>query len=519
MGPGECRGETLSFVALARESYHHDAHMQGPSVRKTMRVLLALALVAVTFAGCASQTDPVTTTTTTGPTLPDSPRTFYHFPGAEPADPTRLSGNNTAFPAAGAYHSIGTKTFEPTIGVTAKGNLFIPSLKRISQGDSDNAAHVIRGSNNGTEWVDVGPFLGPTQVGRNVNSNDPYLYVDPWTNRIYDFDMCATLSGFCVSYSDDEGESWMTVSVATGYAPALDHQSLASAPAQAGVQTVGYPNVLVFCVNRGPNAAGSWCSTSRDGGINWTPLLPGFPTGTQQCAGLSGHVVGAGDGRFYRGMPGCGGPAVYRSDDAGITWSQHALPNATMRPGDHEVALAVDEANRVYAFWIGEDGLPYLAYSQDLAETWTAPMMVGAPGVTAAGFPSVEAGADGRVAFVYVGSTIEKGFSASQDKATWSGYIGVLTDVTAPMPLITTVIVNDPDEDPLSKGACGNVRCGGFGDFIDITIDSYGRPWAALAHNEHRVGLVGTLVEGPALKGPLQALQPIVLGGKDSIKA
>jgi hypothetical protein len=146
-------------------------------------------------------------------------------------------------------------------------------------------------------------------------------------------------------------------------------------------------------------------------------------------------------------------------------------------------------------------------------------MMVGAPGVTAAGFPSVEAGADGRVAFVYVGSTIEKGFSASQDKATWSGYIGVLTDVTAPMPLITTVIVNDPDEDPLSKGACGNVRCGGFGDFIDITIDSYGRPWAALAHNEHRVGLVGTLVEGPALKGPLQALQPIVLGGKDSIKA
>lgn len=69
-------------------------------------------------------------------------------------------------------------------------------------------------------------------------------------------------------------------------------------------------------------------------------------------------------------------------------------------------------------------------------------------------------------------------------------------------------------DDPLDTGrACGNIRCGGFGDFVDITIDPAGRPWAALAHNGHGEGIdgegiVGTLKEGPSLRqpGPLDPL-------------
>lgn len=485
-----------------------------------MRTLVATLLVlGILLAGCNGRTE--TTTTTSTPShnaLPEAPATTaYHLADAAPVALELLVGNNTAFLAEGGYHSIGTKTFEPTIGSTASGALFIPSLKRITAGDSDNAAHIIRGTENGTVWQDMGPFLGPVPISRTINSNDPFVYVDPWTNRIYNFDMCGTLSAFCVSYSDDDGETWTTTSIATGESTALDHQSLAAAPAPEGVATVGYPNVLTFCVNRGPNAAGSWCSTSRDGGINWTPLLPGHPVDSQQCAGLSGHVKGAADGAFYRGMESCSGPAVYRSDDGGVTWSEHAIPNATMGV-THDVEVAIDAGGNVYAFWMGSEGLPYLAHSQDRGESWSLPVMVAAPGVTAAGFPTIAAGAPGRIAFAYIGSSLEKGYEGDQGKATWNGYIGVMTDALAAQPLITTVAVNAP-EDPLSKGACGNVRCGGFGDFIGITIDPFGRPWVAMAHNESGLGIVGTLLDGPSLKGELSSLPRIELGGPASLEA
>ena len=49
-----------------------------------------------------------------------------------------------------------------------------------------------------------------------ANSNDPYVYVDPWTDRIMKFDMHA-LGGMTVEWSDDEGQSWTGPSIATGY--------------------------------------------------------------------------------------------------------------------------------------------------------------------------------------------------------------------------------------------------------------------------------------------------------------
>jgi len=477
-----------------------------------MRAWSALLVTAALLAGCLDDApneerpDPEPE-----PRLPQAgPGTFYHLAGGVPADPAALAGDNTAFLARGGYHGIGFSTFEPTIGSTSSGALFMTNFRGTGAG-----THIIRGTGNGTVWEDVGPTLGPLPVKPVPNSNDPFLYVDPWTDRIYDFDMCLILSGFCVAWSDDDGGTWLTQSVATGEAPALDHQSLASAPPPEDVTTVGYPNVLVFCVNRGTTATGSWCSSSLDGGIAWTPLVPGFPAEDPQCSGLSGHVVGSPDGRFYRGNPSCGGAAVYRSDDGGLTWSEHTIPGTD--PMGHEIAAAVDETGNVYAFWIGSDGLPYLAASRDHAETWTQPMMVGAPGITATGFPTAVGGASGRVAFAYIGTGVEGGYGGNQQNAEWSGYVGAATDAFANGTLITTVAVNAA-ADPLATGRCGDVRCGGFGDFIDITIDFEGRPWAALSHNGHGdTGIVGTFTEGPALRGELRPLPKIVLGGPDSL--
>ncbi len=495
-----------------------------------VRLLVAACLALFVLAGCASPRDGGSSSAAGGATtLPSIPNTAYHGGSTDGAphtvDPAALSGDNVAFRAVGGYTWIGAVTFEPTIGSTSSGALFMTSLRNEAVPDLPVDAallqdtHVIRGDPRGASWTDVGPFAGPTELRQVPNSNDPFLYVDPWTDRIYNFDMCLTLSGFCVEYSDDDGASWTLISVATGEQPALDHQSLAAAPpGETGLQTVGYDNLLVFCVNRGLQGGavgGPYCSTSLDGGIAWTPLTPGFPVGTAPCSGLHGHLAGSSDGRFYRGNPACGGPAVYRSDDGGLTWSEHII-NPTVGTMGHEISVAVDSANNLYAFWVAADGLPYLAASSNRGDTWGPTRMVGVPGVNVTGFPTIAAGAPGRVAFAYIGAHVDGGYEGDQENANWTGYLGVVTDAFAADPLITTVAVNAPD-DPLSHGACGNVRCGGFGDFIDITIDPEGRPWAALAHNGHDgAGIVGTLLEGPRLVGDLGPLEPIVLAGPGS---
>lgn len=61
--------------------------------------------------------------------------------------------------------------------------------------------------------------------------------------------------------------------------------------------------------------------------------------------------------------------------------------------------------------------------------------------------------------------------------------MSIMTDAFAENPLITTVSVNSPDGPLDITDDCGNVRCGGFGDFIDVEIDDEVRPWIALAHN------------------------------------
>ena len=138
--------------------------------------------------------------------------------------------------------------------------------------------------------------------------------------------------------------------------------------------------------------------------------------------------------------------------------------------------------------------------------------MVAPPGVNGTGFPTIAAGSSGRVAMGYIGTT--------NGGSTWNGYMTTMTDSFNENPLLTTVVVNTP-EDPLDneKSDCGYDRCGGFGDFIDIVIDQYGRPWFGLAHNPGgEIGIFGTFTEGPSLRGEgIEALPPLPLGGPSTL--
>ena len=160
--------------------------------------------------------------------------------------------------------------------------------------------------------------------------------------------------------------------------------------------------------------------------------------------------------------------------------------------------------------WMGIDNLPYFSYSTDDAETWSDAVMIAPSHLQGTGFPVVIAGDPGRVAFGYIGE---------DGDGLWDGYISVMTDAFNETPLITTVQVN-ADDDPLDNASptCGYERCGGFGDFIDMQIDAYGRPWLALSHNPNGdTGIFGTFTNGPTLYGELTALTVIPEGGPQTL--
>jgi hypothetical protein len=267
---------------------------------------------------------------------------------------------------------------------------------------------------------------------------------------------------------------------------------------------------------------GAQCSRSLDGGHTWDLQQIGYPTESfgNQCSGLHGHVAGGSDGSIYRGNPSCEGPAVYASHDGGYTWSEHTITTEVgMQEGwhSHEVAVAVDEGGNVHATWISTDMMPWYAYSRDKGETWSSPMMVAAPVVNESGFPTIFAGDEGRIVIGYIGESHDWNESTGGG---WSGYMAIMTDTFSESPLITSVAVNLPT-DPLDiLPDCGNIRCGGFGDFIDVEIDDEGRPWIALAHNAagNEEAIIGTIMTGPALYGEIVQLPFLPEGGNSTLK-
>jgi hypothetical protein len=479
---------------------------------RTNALLMLILLTGQILSGCFGGEEPEEKVEEFNP-LKDllTNTTWYHYAGGLDANNKsigfdNLTGNNTPYAAIGTYFGIGDTTFEPTIGVTSTGGIHFSSY-----GGTGSGTMVYTSLDQGQTWTNMGPFnpILP-DIGQVPSSNDPYIYVDKWTDRIYKFDMHA-LTAMFVEYSDDDGQSWSIPFSADGYYSPQDHQSIASMPDVNG--NGFYDTITVFCINTGSSALGPQCSRSLDGGHTWDVQRPGYPTGTPQCSGLHGHVAGSNDGAIYRGNPSCDGPAIYRSIDGGYTWTEHTITtNVPMQDGwhSHEVAVGADEAGNVFASWISMDQMPWMAYSRDQGDTWSEPMMVAPPGVNETGFPTIFAGDEGRVVVGYIGEM--------DDDGGWSGYMSVMTDAFAENPLITTVAVNLPN-DPLDiTDDCGNVRCGGFGDFIDVEIDDEGRPWIALAHNvlgEH--GIVGTWITGPSLYGNITQLPVIAAGGPSTI--
>ena len=469
-------------------------------------IFLSLLMVSASLAGCFGEDEPepiVVEETVWDFERPEL--TWYHFEDAVDAwgnNEFTFDDRNMPFIATGTYYGIGMSTFEPTMGITLTDTMVMTSWGNGPAGSTAIVSCDLIGMYDSLSYTCENKYDPLIPV---PNSNDPYVYVDPWTGRIMKFDMHALL-GMTVEWSDNDGDSWSPITVATDIRSVQDHQTIASTNASTAL----HPTTWMFCING--NAPHPLCSASFDGGNTWTPESSGAPISCGS-GGLTAHLVGSVDGNFYRGNTGCSGEgySVYRTTNAGLTWTEHELPTSESGTADtwnaEEAQVEVDSEGNVHAMWMGIDNMPYWSYSRDQGETWSNATMIAPPiNLSGTGFPVVVAGDAGTVAFGYVGET------EGEDEI-WNAYLTYATDAFNETPLLTTVQLN-ADDDPIDTVTdCGYNRCGGLGDFLDIRVDAYGRTWFSLSHNIADIGIFATFDIGPSLRGDTIFMLPEMPAG------
>ena len=460
---------------------------------------------------------------------------------AQAAESSRPSGGKAVAhrdgKAAGATKaraetfSLGHHALEPTLGIDPGGDIFYAAAGFDQAGGRLPVTDIMRSADSGKSWEVVSPRV--LDYNTMPITLDPYVWVDDRLDgdsaRVYTIDL--TLACSYLSYSDDDGESWITNPLACGR-PVNDHQTLFSGP-PASSPTVGYPNILYYCYN---DVGSSQCTKSLDGGITFhptgSPAFTGYKPGSDEtgffgvdgfCGGLHGHGAVGDDGTVYLPREYCGEPFLAISHDEGVTWDTVKVSKirSISQPdeGAAHPSVTVDSKGNVYYTWISsKDRLLYLSVSKDGGKKWSKPVVAGAPSVKETNLPQIDVRGPGKIAIVYYGSTNSpypkckrKCDAASYLKTTWNAYVTISGNALARNPLFVTGTVNDP-KDPLHRGRCGPGRCGWPYDFIDVEIGPDGIAYGAfvdgcmsdcseLRHDgDEYEGLVSRVVAGPNLR-------------------
>ncbi|HEV3473642.1 MAG TPA: hypothetical protein VG408_10675, partial [Actinomycetota bacterium] len=218
---------------------------------------------------------------------------------------------------------------------------------------------------------------------------------------------------------------------------------------------------------------------------------PGFFGQDGFCGGLHGHGHVGPEGTLYLPREFCGKPMLAISHDEGRTWTRVEVSKkirsiSQPREGAGHPSVTTDKAGNVYYMWVGgKDRLPYLSVSKDQGETWSKPVMVGAPGLKETNLPQIDALGIGKVALVYYGSSNSPYPKCKADceqvdyrKTTWNAYLGISVDALDKRPVFYTGAVSHPS-DPLIRAQCGPGRCHWAYDFIDVEIAPDGIAYGA----------------------------------------
>lgn len=380
---------------------------------------------------------------------------------------------------------LGTPGPEPTLGITSSGAVFLQALDT-----------TMRSVDGGRTWEAVYDFGVDGAPVDPLGTNDPVLWVDPLTDRVFVDHMFPALACSSRVWSDDDGATWTHKPMTCGL-PVQDHQKLATGPyAGAAPPTAAlYPNVVYYCYNK---FASTNCAVSFDGGLTHPLDVPVAIDARDGCAGVNGHPAAAPDGTVYvplthrsftyagsTGQPvDCGAPYVAVSEDNGRTWRVSRGPDAFGGEGlDADITVTPD--GTAYMLYQGVDHLQYLARSRDRFATWEGPWTVTPPDVASTVFSAIASGDDGRIALAYLGNRDTKEAPSDAPAETrWHLFVATSLDADGERPTFVTQQAT-PDDDPVQIGCVwlfgGASECRNLLDFIDLHASPEGRPYVAFA--------------------------------------
>ena len=431
--------------------------------------------------------------------------------------------------------SVGEDAAEPSIGITSSGCIFFIAFEK-----------VMRSCDYGETWEEKqDPALcAPT-------TSDPYGWVDPVTDRVFNVQMMGLESSW-ICWSDNDGETWAGNPHDSGTTPLNDHIKLATGPwTDSGYGLVGqfsqtvYDTAVYYCYNK---LAGIFCFTSFDGGASFEAggQIVGLATTN---GGLHGAISTAPDGTVYV-TPRVATPTVIVSKDNGFSWFERTMGEDQGTPNPRKNSeVSTDSESNAYHVWTGADEGIYLARSTDSGETWEQESLRVSPSqVISTAFPQTDAGDPGRFAVTYLGSENVSLLNESNlDGNPWDGN-GHYAPNEVHYHLYVTFSLNALDEEPvfhtrrlttdpvqvgaicLNSGDCRSDQGGSnrnLLDFNDLHIDREGRVFIAIADgctgecatmesptpadSRDKLGMMYMLDTGPSLyvaNGELTSVKP-----------
>ncbi len=422
------------------------------------------------------------------PTLPPPPPEEPSLPdGIFVTGPDGLGIDAPPLPLSFVFSDVGENGAEPSIGITSSGCIFFIAFEK-----------VMRSCDHGQSWEDVtGPLCA-------FQTNDPWGWVDPVTDRIFNVQMQGLETSW-ICWSDDDGETWEGNMHDSGTTPINDHIKLASGPwTSSGYGLVGqasqsyYDQAVYYCYNK---LAGIFCYTSFDGGATFDAGGQIFGLATTN-GGLHGAITSAPDGTVYV-TPRVETPTVIVSDDNGLEWFIRTMGEDVGTPYPRKNSeVATDTESNAYHIWTGADEGVYMSRSTDSGESWEqTSIRISPSAVISSVFPQVDAGDPGRIAITYLGSENASELNQSDiDGNPWDGnahyansnvsyylYVTYSLNALDPNPVFHTVRVSaDPVQVGsicLNSGDCRDI--GGSNrnllDFNDLHIDREGRVYIAFA--------------------------------------